>query len=336
MARRLHRTLAGSWAAIAVAAAAAGCGGASVSSRSNATSAPATATTSTSSSTHAGAAVNPHRMPLGDGHVTTSAARRGYVFVCRKSNAPGGASIDGPWIHGSTFDLAAKASVEGSVRWPTARFAIRRSRSRLVVAGNDLPTIGVTGTFPISPSSTAYRYDRNPNSIRAQSISYSLPASPRIAARSSCVTGGQIGVAINGVAIFDGLDAGDRDAVAHEVQDRCGGHPQQQGTYHYHAIPACLTKGDSARTQSGLVGYAFDGFPIYGPRGDGGRLITNADLDACHGRVETVTLNGKRVRTYHYVATLEYPYTIGCFRGTPVRTAPPGGGAGTGGPPPWP
>lgn len=22
---------------------------------------------------------------------------------------------------------------------------------------------------------------------------------------------------------------------------------------------------------------------------------------------------------YHYVLTLEYPYTIGCFRGTPVR-----------------
>jgi hypothetical protein len=322
---------------IAVAAAAPGCGGASPSNGSSQTSAPATATTSTSSPTPAGAALNPRRLPLGDGRVTTAAGRRGYVFVCQRRNAPGGASVDGPWIHGSTFDLNAKASVEGSVRWPTARFAIRRSGSRLVVSGNDLPIIGVTGTFPISPSSTAYRYDRNPNGIRAQRISYSLPASPRIAARAGCVTGGQIGVAINGVAIFDGLDAGDRDAVAHEVQDRCGGHPQQQGTYHYHAIPACLTKGDSVRAQSRLVGYAFDGFPIYGPRGDGGRLLTNADLDACHGRVGTVALNGKRVRTYHYVATLEYPYTIGCFRGTPVRTAPPpGGGAGPGGPPPRP
>jgi hypothetical protein len=30
-------------------------------------------------------------------------------------------------------------------------------------------------------------------------------------------------------------------------------------------------------------------------------------------------VNGKRVRTYDYHATLEYPYTLGCFRGTPLR-----------------
>jgi hypothetical protein len=334
MARTLHRKLAGVSAAVVVAATAVGCGGASASNSSTAT--PAT-TTATSSSTAAGTAANPRRLPLGDGHVTTSGARRGYVFVCRQSNAPGGASVDGPWIHGSTFDLYAKATVEGAVSWPNARFSIKRTGSKLVVTGNDLPTFGVTGTFPISSSSAAYRYDRNPNSIRAQGISYSLPGRPKIAAKASCLTGGQIGVATNGVAIFDGLDAGDRDAVAHEVQDRCGGHPQQQGTYHYHAIPTCLTKGGSTHAHSKLVGYAFDGFPIYGPRGDGGRILTNADLDACHGRVGTVTLNGRRVRTYHYVATLEYPYTIGCFRGTPVHTTPPGGGGPPGaGPPPGP
>jgi hypothetical protein len=326
--------LAGSCAAIVVAATAVGCGGASASDSSTATRA---GSTPTPAATAARATVNPRRLPLGDGRVTASGARRGYVFVCQRSTAPGGASVDGPWIHGTTFDLSAKATVEGAVSWPGSRFSIRRTGSKLVVTGNDLPIFGVTGTFPISPSSTAYRYDRNPNSIRAQSISYSLPGRPAVAAKAGCLTGGQIGVATNGVAIFDGLDAGDRDAVAHEVQDRCGGHPQQQGAYHYHAIPACLTKGDSPHAHSKLVGYAFDGFPIYGPRGDGGRPLTNADLDACHGRVGTVTLNGRRVRTYHYVATLEYPYTIGCFRGTPVRTTPPGGGGPPGGgPPPGP
>ena len=29
-------------------------------------------------------------------------------------------------------------------------------------------------------------------------------------------------------------------------------------------------------------------------------------------------LDGEKVKTYHYEATLEYPYTLGCFRGTPV------------------
>ena len=71
--------------------------------------------------------------------------------------------------------------------------------------------------------------------------------------------------------------------------------------------------------EQGAVGVALDGYPIYGPRGPGGRLYANADLDACHGLTSTVTLGGKRVRMYHYVATLEYPYSIGCFRGTPIR-----------------
>jgi hypothetical protein len=32
-----------------------------------------------------------------------------------------------------------------------------------------------------------------------------------------------------------------------------------------------------------------------------------------------VSWNGEQVSMYHYVATLEYPYTVGCYRGTPVR-----------------
>ena len=51
------------------------------------------------------------------------------------------------------------------------------------------------------------------------------------------------------------------------------------------------------------------------------RELTDADLDACHGRVSPVMWNGKRVAIYHYVLTREYPYTIGCFKGTPVRLA---------------
>jgi hypothetical protein len=31
-----------------------------------------------------------------------------------------------------------------------------------------------------------------------------------------------------------------------------------------------------------------------------------------------VTIDGTIVTTYHYDATLEYPYTIGCFHGTSV------------------
>ena len=131
---------------------------------------------------------------------------------------------------------------------------------------------------------------------------------------------GAIGIAKNGVAIFNALDALERDAVAHEVQDECSGHPERSGTYHYHDIPDCLTEGESTHKASGLVGWALDGYPIFGPRGHGGKLLTNEDLDACHGQKSKVYYEGRWQKIYHYNATLEYPYTLGCFRGTPAST----------------
>jgi hypothetical protein len=265
------------------------------------------------------------RLPLGDGHVSTS-PRRGDVYACRQGpGRQGGAVHSGPWIHGSTFDLTEKAVVAGSVQWNgDTRFAVRGER--LVVTGNGLPRLTPTGIFPISPSDPAYAYDRNPNAIAAQTVAVALPLHPKVAAQPSCVPMGMIGIAVNGVALFNALDDANRDAVAHETQDACEGHPQRLGIYHYHSIPPCLT-GTSVKAQEGLVGYALDGFPIFGPRDSNGKLLTDADLDACHGHVGWVTLRGRRVRIYHYNATLEYPYTIGCFRGTPVASplaAPPG------------
>ena len=214
--------------------------------------------------------------------------------------------------------------MDGSVRWPGAKLRETSTKRRRDFSGNGLPKGATTGEFPIKSSDDAYQYDRNPNSIRAQSVSYSLPRHPRAASRPSCLPMGPIGIAKNGVAIFNALDAGDRDAVAHEVQDSCGGHPQQSGVYHYHDIPSCLTRGESKHRASGLVGWALDGYPIYGPRGHGGKLLTDDDLDACHGQMSKVFYEGRWQRIYHYNATLEYPYTLGCFHGTPglVTRAP--------------
>jgi hypothetical protein len=271
------------------------------------------------------AATDPRALPLGDGKVTDSAPRRGYVYLCstRTPPNPPGAFKDGPWIKADgTFDLTAKAIVDGRVSWP-GRVRFRRGRSKLKVTGNGLPRRHPTGTYPIAANDDAYQYDRNPNRISSQSVSLSLAAAPKRRRSAGCLRGGTIGIATNGVAIFNALDAGNRDAVAHETLDLCGGHPQQQGSYHYHAIPACLTRGQSTRGHSRLVGYVLDGFPIYGPRGNGGKLLENADLDRCHGHTHTVRFRGKRRRLFHYHATAEYPYTLGCYRGTPLRVARP-------------
>jgi hypothetical protein len=70
------------------------------------------------------------------------------------------------------------------------------------------------------------------------------------------------------------------------------------------------------------VGVALDGFGIYGPRGTDGGVLTNADLDVCHGHSHSVTnIEGTTASAYHYHTNEEFPYVIGCYRGSQVATA---------------
>lgn len=264
-------------------------------------------------------AVDPHSIPLGDGHVA-SQPQTNYIYSCSTSFRGGGAQHAGPWINqaAGTWDSTAKVAVQGSVSWPTAQHTMVVSGANRIITTNDLPLGDATGIFPIARTDPAYQYDRNPNSIVAQSLSYQLPVTPAVAATPSCLSLGAIGVMTNGVLLFDGLDDGGRDAVAHETQDSCDGHPDGQQRYHYHSVPSCLTA--KATGSSTLVGYAMDGFGIYVERDSKGNLPTNADLDVCHGRTSAIEWDGKSVTMYHYDATLEYPYTVGCFKGTPVVT----------------
>ena len=295
-----------------------------------------------------------HHLTLGDGRVTTT-PKPGYVMSCQTSFNPnaGGARADVPWIHygqqhSATWDLTEKPQVAGKLTWPNAEFSIERTQNGLVVSriikGNGLPVKTPTGTFPIAASDPVYVYDFNPNTIQKQTVALTLAADPQFAAQPSCVPMGMIGVALNGVAIFNALDGGGRDAVAHEVQDLCSGHPEPRGTYHYHGPSPCLP-GETQNEQ--LIGYALDGFGIYSTYDASGTELADADLDACHGRTSEVMWDGKPQKIYHYVLTREYPYTIGCFMGTPQRlkddhprgpgNGPPGGpGGGFRRPPPPP
>jgi hypothetical protein len=262
--------------------------------------------------------VDIHAIPLGDGKVST-APKVGYVYSCRTSFRGGGADHAGNWINGKTWDLSKKLSVQGSVSWPSATFSAAIQGVTRFLQGNGLPVGSLTGIFPIQQSDPAYQYDRNPNSIKEYKLALQLPAEPVMAAAPSCVPMGAIGYALNGVAIFNALDDAGRDAVAHEVQDRCSGHPQQQGQYHYHGPSDCMPH---ASEPNALVGFAVDGFGIYSMYDAAGREYTDADLDACHGITGEIAWDGQMVSMYHYVLTREYPYTIGCFRGTPAATQP--------------
>lgn len=282
------------------------------------TSAPTLAPTATTAGSSA-STLNPARLPLGDGKLSTS-PKPGYLYSCQtRFPGGGGAFKDGPWIHSDgTWDATTKIAVQGSITWPQASYTAALSGASRTLTTNDLPMNFPTGTFPIASSDPAAQYDRNPNHIAAQSLRYTLPAQPTAAQSATCLSGGVIGVLSDGVVLFDALDGEGRDAVAHELQDQCNGHPDQSSTYHYHDISSCLLK--QATGSSTLVGYALDGFGIYVERDAQGNLLTDASLDACHGRTSLVQWDGKQVMMYHYDATLEFPYTLGCYMGTPVAS----------------
>ncbi len=80
---------------------------------------------------------------------------------------------------------------------------------------------------------------------------------------------GMIGVALNGVAIFNALDDAGRDAVAHEVQDLCNGHPQMRGEHHYHGPREGVLSGSGFEVPGSfpvLGSGVRSGFGVRGPR----------------------------------------------------------------------
>lgn len=259
------------------------------------------------------------QLPIGTSKVSTTTAAIGGLLACDSGNPNGGGAHGvGPWINDTdgTWDLTKKVSVQGEVSWPMASYSEVLTKSTRDITSNGLPVGEITGTFPIASDDPAYVYDRNPNRIAGSDVTISLPLNPSQAKNPTCLGKGRVGILKNGVSLFASLDERNRDAVAYETQDKCDGHPQQTSVYHYHDIPSCIR--DATQGASTVVGFAHDGFPIVVERNANGDLPTNADLDQCHGRTSFIKLDGKSVEMYHYSATLEFPYFIGCFTGTPI------------------
>jgi hypothetical protein len=254
------------------------------------------------------------RLPLGDNRLSDS-PKVGWIWPCRVNPGIGGAFKNGPWLNiaASTYDFTAKAVVDGTVKWSQHHIEIALKGNQRVITTNDLPD-HTTGIFPIARNDDAYQYDRNPNHIASQNIEIAIPANPVLAAQPSCAPNA-IGILLSGAALFNALDGPGRDAVAHETQDSCQGHPERSSTYHYHNVTSCLPDTTTEDGHSALVGYALDGFGIFGHRDVGGKVLTSADLDECHGHTHEIEWDGKKVVIYHYHATWDFPYSIGCMRG---------------------
>ena len=217
--------------------------------------------------------------------VSMRSAARNTIYHCRFTVAESGYGFS--WVSSSNvISFSGKPIVEGSNTW-TSQVREVTSGSTRYLGGNGLPN-HYTGTFPVSSSSEAGQaiYHPNPSSMAVSRRYAELPADPVYSSTPTCVSG-EVGFLFTGGMLFDALDADGRDAVANEIQDLCEGHPETTGTYHYHQLTNCFT--DSTSGHSVQVGWALDGFGIYGPKGESGTTITNAELDECHGHQHSVT-----------------------------------------------
>jgi hypothetical protein len=178
--------------------------------------------------------------------------------------------------------------------------------------------------------SSSDRYDPtvptkvNPNKIAEQNVKMTVPASPAVASAPSASGLGVIGIAVDGVGIFND-EAAPGDVLADELDtfDVNSGHPTSGGMYHYHSEPANLTIDKSA-----LVGIAIDGFPIFGRTNESGSSVF-ATGNNWHTADDT-SLFSDNTPHYHIVYdnpekqtdgdTVQVRYMVGTYLGGTVGT----------------
>jgi hypothetical protein len=139
-----------------------------------------------------------------------------------------------------------------------------------------------------------------PETLRTQTFVMTIPATPAAASSKEATSLGAIGMALNGVAIYNDREGGNVPVSANVLltMDRAGAHNGPGGVYHYH-FDGDFTSKDDAR----LIGFLRDGFPIYGRKDQSGAYPS--DLDANGGHTGTTADFSSPIYHYH-ASTVNY------------------------------
>jgi hypothetical protein len=240
------------------------------------------------------------------------------------------------------------------------------SNAKIVVEGGTR-TVSATGL----PDHVHGRFPNpgNPNPIVPQNKIFTMPAVPVKAESPGELGLIAFGVALNGVpfepAAAEYWKSDRRSGWRYEALtpaldlglDENHAHVQPNGKYHYHGVPTGLLKDGGKAPTVQLIGYAADGFPIYGPWGyadamDAGSQIRQLrpsyrikagnrpggtegpggkydgrfvrDYEYVKGLGDLDAFNGRfgvtpeyPKGTWYYVVTEAWPYIARQFRGTP-------------------
>jgi hypothetical protein len=193
------------------------------------------------------------------------------------------------------------ASTEGSVsvtstvqsKYTTA-VAISTSGNTITLKSNGTPNHLSPYWGVGKPQYEAPRtgYTVNPGIISEHTLAMTIPTNPASATIKEETALGAIGMALNGVPIYNDREGGNVpvDAMILTSFDRGGAHVGPSG-YHYHVSGEFTTTDDA-----NLVGFLRDGFPIYGRKDKDGTYPTNLDAYGGHTSVTADFPTG----IYHY------------------------------------
>jgi hypothetical protein len=174
-------------------------------------------------------------------------------------------------------------------------------------------------------------WNTDPNIPSNQNFVFKITLHPEQNTGNPVAVGlGAVGVWSNGVAVYDASDGMtyNNDGTWHRNAyyfegisfDDCLGHPDQSGCYHHHVNPKCLYNDSDNTQHSPIIGYAFDGYPIYGaygysnPNGSGGirRMRTSYQLRTNMVNRDTLP-NGTILTSAKYGPAVSSSYPLGDF-----------------------
>ncbi|WP_159023871.1 YHYH protein [Formosa sp. L2A11] len=163
-------------------------------------------------------------------------------------------------------------------------------------------------------------------------LTFLIPATPKLASSNNDIdTIELVGLSLDGVPINGAppsvTNPGREVAGNIPSLDPCGGHHDPSGYYHWHFIPESMNQVLDANgitevtctlidqvSDTKLVGFAKDGFPIYA------YAVEPDDLDDCGGRTAVTTEFPDG--TYHYVASnTDAPNVPKCLKGVAANSS---------------
>lgn len=171
---------------------------------------------------------------------------------------------------------------------------------------------GITATNQQLPTPHDYDFSINRNSSINAAPTETVP--------------GAIGVAVNGIPLFDPGTQGPIVAATGKTPnaaeqgelDVCGGHAGRGDDYHYHIAPKCLIEDmgqEAIDVKRQPIGYSADGFPILALGWFDKANDIEDKLDTCRGAQDA---NG----SYFYNVQSSDAFAIlDCYSGTPMRFA---------------